>query len=279
MPSDYSRVEKAILYLQDHFQEQPGLEELAEQVGLSPYHFQRLFKRWAGISPKRFLQFLTLEYAKKLLRERRSPLDVTYQAGLSSPSRLHDLFVSVDAVTPGQYRIMGSGLKISYGFHPSPFGPCMVALTDRGICSLSFVDAHEQRESVAALEHQWPQAQLEESRERTEAVARRIFAEPRDRQAHPLVLFLKGTNFQIKVWEALLRIPYGNVSTYQDIAGLIGSPQATRAVGNAVGANPVAYLIPCHRVIRSSGVIGNYRYGTVRKKAILGWELAQLSAG
>jgi len=241
MPSDYSRIEKAILYLQDHFQEQPGLEALAEQVGLSPYHFQRLFKRWAGISP--------------------------------------DLFVSVDAVTPGQYRIMGSGLKISYGFHPSPFGPCLVALTDRGICSLSFVDAQEQRKSVAALERQWPQAKLEESRERTEAVARRIFAEPRDREAHPFALFLKGTNFQIKVWEALLRIPCGNVSTYRDIAGSIGSPQATRAVGNAVGANPVAYLIPCHRVIRSSGVIGNYRYGTVRKQAILGWELAQLSAG
>ena len=276
MDSDYVRIEKAILFLQDHVYDQPGLEEVAEYLHLSPYHFQRLFKRWAGITPKRFLQFLTLGYAKQLLRENRNNLETTYHAGLSSPSRLHDLFVAVDAVTPGEYKTLGSGLEIFYGIHGSPFGSCLVALTERGLCALSFVDAAGPKSALDSLYKQWPRAVLKESRGRTGWVTRRVFEPLQQDDRTPIPLLLKGTNFQIKVWEALLSIPAGSLTSYQDLARAIGKPTASRAVGSAVGANPIAYLIPCHRVIRGSGAFGNYRYGTVRKKAILLWEQAQL---
>ncbi len=276
MESDYQRIEKAILFLQDHVYDQPGLEEVAEYLHLSPYHFQRLFKRWAGISPKRFLQFLTLDYAKQLLRESRNNLETTYRAGLSSPSRLHDLFVVVDAVTPGEYKAHGSGLEILYGVHGSPFGSCLVALTERGLCALSFVGAAGPQAALDSLHRQWPKAVLKESPGRTEWVIRRVFEPLQQDDRSPIPLLLKGTNFQIKVWEALLSIPMGSLTSYQELARAIGNPTASRAVGSAVGTNPIAYLIPCHRVIRSSGAFGNYRYGTVRKKAILLWEQAQL---
>lgn len=276
MDSDYQRIEKAILFLQDHVYDQPGLEEVAEYLHLSPYHFQRLFKRWAGITPKRFLQFLTLGYAKQLLRENRNNLETTYRAGLSSPSRLHDLFVAVDAVTPGEYKTLGSGLEILYGVHGSPFGSCLVALTERGLCALSFVDAAGPKSALDSLYKQWPKAVLKESRGKTGWVIRRVFEPLQQDDRTPIPLLLKGTNFQIKVWEALLSIPAGSLTSYQDLARAIGKPTASRAVGSAIGANPIAYLIPCHRVIRGSGAFGNYRYGTVRKKAILLWEQAQL---
>jgi len=276
MQSDYERIEKAILFLQDHVYDQPNLEEVAEHLHLSPYHFQRLFKRWAGISPKRFLQFLTLDYAKQLLRETRNNLETTYRAGLSSPSRLHDLFIAVDAVTPGEYKALGSGLEIFFGIHDSPFGNCLVAVTERGLCGLSFLDAAGPQAALDSLYSQWPKAVLNESPEKTEWVIRRVFEPLRQDARSPLPLLLKGTNFQIKVWEALLSIPTGSLTSYQDLARAIGKPTASRAVGSAVGANPIAYLIPCHRVIRSTGAFGHYRYGAVRKKAILLWEQARL---
>jgi AraC family transcriptional regulator of adaptative response/methylated-DNA-[protein]-cysteine methyltransferase len=277
MNDDYLRIEKAIRYLEDHIYDQPGLEEVAEQVHLSPYHFQRLFTRWAGVSPKRFLQFLTLQHAKRLL-ESSTQLDAAYGTGLSSPSRLHDLFVAVDAVTPGQYKTLGSGLEIAYGLHRSPFGDCLLALTERGLCGLSFIDEADPEAPLRDLRRRWPRARFFEDRERTAAMSRRIFGASGEQDRSPVPLLLKGTNFQIKVWEALLRIPPGAVTSYQRLAANIGNPAASRAVGAAVGANPIAYIIPCHRVILSSGAFGNYRYGALRKKAILGWEQAQLAA-
>ena len=276
MENDYRRVEKAILYLEDHILDQPSLEEVAEQVHLSPYHFQRLFTRWAGVSPKRFLQFLTLEHAKQLLKEQSTQLDAAYQTGLSSPSRLHDLFVTVDAVTPGQYKALGSGLEILYGLHQSPFGECLLAVTERGLCGLSFVDEANPQAALQDLRRRWPRARFSENHGRTAAVIRRVFAASGEQINTPIPLLLKGTNFQVKVWEALLRIPPGKVTSYHRLARAIGNPSASRAVGTAVGANPIAYLIPCHRVILSTGAFGNYRYGALRKKAILGWEQAQL---
>ena len=277
MNDDYRRIEKAILYLEDHVYDQPGLEEVAEQVHLSPYHFQRLFTRWAGVSPKRFLQYLTIQHAKQLL-ESSTQLDAAYQTGLSSPSRLHDLFVAVDAVTPGQYKALGSGLEIAYGLHRSPFGECLLALTERGLCGLAFVDDADPEAPLRDLRRRWPRARFSEDRERTAAMSRRVFAASGEQDRVAIPLLLKGTNFQIKVWEALLRIPPGAVTSYQRLAETIENPAASRAVGAAVGANPIAYVIPCHRVILSSGVFGNYRYGAQRKKAILGWEQAQLAA-
>jgi len=255
MDSDYERIEKAILFLQDHVCDQPALEEVAEHLHLSPYHFQRLFKRWAGISPKRFLQFLTLDYAKQLLRENRNNLETTYRAGLSSPSRLHDLFVAVDAVTPGEYKAHGSGLEIYYGVHDSPFGSCLVALTERGLCALSFVGATGPQAALDSLYRQWPKAVLKESPGKTEWVTQRAFEPLQQADRSSIPLLLKGTNFQIKVWEALLSVPPGSLTSYQDLARAIGKPTASRAVGSAVGANPIAYLIPCHRVIRSTGAL------------------------
>jgi AraC family transcriptional regulator of adaptative response/methylated-DNA-[protein]-cysteine methyltransferase len=274
MNDDYRRIAKTIRYLEDHVHDQPGLEEVAQQVHLSPYHFQRLFTRWAGVSPKRFLQFLSLEHAKRLLRD-STQLDTAYQTGLSSPSRLHDLFVAVDAVTPGQYKTMGSGLEIAYGVHPSPFGECLLAVTERGLCGLSFVDETSLESPLQELRRRWPRARFLEDRSRTAAMVRRIFGSPSERKTAPIALLLKGTNFQIKVWEALLRVPRGSVTSYHSLAEKIGAPGASRAVGSAVGANPIAYLIPCHRVILSTGAFGNYHYGTTRKKAILGWEQAR----
>ncbi len=272
---DYFRIEKVIHYLEEHFQEQPGLEELADYLNLSPYHFQRLFKRWAGISPKRFLQFLTIEYAKKLLTEHHSVLDATYESGLSGPGRLHDLFVTIDAVTPGDFKLKGSGLQICYGIHPTPFGECLLAVTGRGVCGLSFITDSGKEEAVSELKDRWERAKLKQSPQKTKPWIDRIFHSDSRNDRDSISLFFKGTNFQIKVWEALLRIPTGFVCTYEDIASYIGQPKAARAVGNAVAINPIAYLIPCHRVIRKSGGFGKYGYGTARKKAMIGWEMAK----
>jgi AraC family transcriptional regulator, regulatory protein of adaptative response / methylated-DNA-[protein]-cysteine methyltransferase len=273
--SDYQRVEAAIRYIEDHHEEQPGLAEIARAANLSEYHFQRLFSRWVGISPKRFLQFLTKEHAKKLIQNSGTVLDTTFDSGLSSPGRLHDLFVNCEAVTPGEYKKRGAGLDIRYGFHPSPFGECLIAVTDRGICALTFVQAGDRQRPVADLERQWPQATIRSDRHASAGLLDSIFGYPHQHPPAPLYLFVKGTNFQIKVWEALLKIPLGLAVTYEDIARHVGLPKAARAVGNAVGRNPIPFLIPCHRVIRKMGQFGNYGGGPARKKAMLGWESTQ----
>ena len=275
MPTDYSRVEKAINYLEENFQDQPNLQELASHLNMSSFHFQRVFRRWAGISPKRFLQFLTIEHAKKVLDENKSVLDATYDAGLSSPGRLHDLFVTIDAITPGEYKTKGMGLEITYGIHPTPFGECLLAVTERGICGLNFINGESRQGTVAALQQQWEGARLKEDNQETKHYLEKIFATTPPDDNPATRLFLKGSNFQIKVWAALLRIPFGSVCSYGDIAAHLDQPGAARAVGNAVAANPVAYIIPCHRVIRNIGVFGDYRYGSARKKAMIGWEAAR----
>lgn len=272
---DYRRIEAAIRFLEAHADRQPPLRAVAEAVGLSDFHFQRLFRRWAGVSPKRFLQYLTVERAKEALREGRSVLAAAYESGLSGPGRLHDLFVTVEAVTPGEYKASGSGLTIGYGFRPSPFGECVIAATDRGVCALEFVEGGSRREAVDRLVRAWPAAVIREHEAMAASYGERIFGGEGGR---PLTLVLRGTNFQLKVWEALLRIPRGAATTYGDLARATGRPGAARAVGSAVGRNPVAYLIPCHRVLRTTGAFGGYRWGTARKQAMLGWEAAQRGA-
>lgn len=268
---DYDRVERALQFLEGSSPNQPSLNELASHVGLSEFHMQRLFTRWAGISPKRFMQVQTLHHAKEALDGARSVLDGTYSAGLSSSGRLHDLFVSLEAVTPGEYRTGGTGLRIDAGFHDTPFGECLIALTERGICGLSFVEG-ERDASWSDLEQRWPGASVTESSRRTTNVAQEIFEPLGARSGRPLALLVRGTNFQVQVWNALLRIPAGRFAAYEDIAHAIGSPKAMRAVGTAVGRNPIAFLIPCHRVIRASGAIGGYRWGLPRKRAMIAWE-------
>jgi len=268
---DYLRIEQAILYLENHYKEQPGLDEVAANIGLSEYHFQRLFTRWAGVSPKRFLQFLTKEGAKELLSNSENLLDTTHQVGLSSLGRLHDLFVTTEAVTPGEYKTGGEGLTIRYGIHLTPFGKCLIGLTERGICHLGFVTGSE-GEAIDSLVNDWKEARMIEDYRSTAALVEPIFDLRYDTRIKPLTLHLRGTNFQIKVWEALLQIPAGTATTYEGLAQRIGRPNASRAVGSAVGHNPIAVLIPCHRVIRKVGEFGNYRYGPLRKKALLARE-------
>ncbi|HET6452672.1 MAG TPA: bifunctional helix-turn-helix domain-containing protein/methylated-DNA--[protein]-cysteine S-methyltransferase [Spirochaetia bacterium] len=271
---DYRRVERAIRFLEQEALRQPSLAEVAEAAGLSEFHFQRLFSRWVGISPKRFLQFLTKEYARSLLEESRDVLSVSYDSGLSSPGRLHELFVTCEAVTPGEVKSRGEGLSIEYGFHPSPFGRCLLAVTGRGICGLSFVQEDPEEHLVRSLRRRWPGASIREDADATAPMARQVFTFGADCEPGPLHLFVRGTNFQIQVWQALIRIPFGKAVTYEDVARHIGMPTASRAVGNAVGNNPIPFLIPCHRVIKKLGEFGNYGEGPQRKKAILGWEAA-----
>lgn len=270
---DYLRIEQAIMYLENHFKDQPRLEEVAANIGLSEYHFQRLFTRWAGVSPKRFLQFLTKEGAKELLNRSENLLDTTHQVGLSSLGRLHDLFVTTEAVTPGEYKSGGEGVTIRYGIHLTPFGKCLIGLTERGICHLGFVQTTEGG-AIDDLMATWKEARMVEDYRATAALVEPIFALRFNTRIKPLTLHLRGTNFQLKVWEALLTIPTGAVTTYEGIASRIGKPGAARAVGTAVGHNPIAVLIPCHRVIRKIGDFGNYRYGELRKKALLAYESA-----
>lgn len=264
----YKLIETAIQFIEMNVQRQPELDEIAAAAGMSEYHFQRVFTQWAGISPKRFMQFLTKEHAKELLSKSENLLDVTHQVGLSSLGRLHDLFITTEAVTPGEYKSRGAGVNIRYGLHYTPFGKCLIAATERGICHLSFVEAGEGT-AIDNLVADWAQAQMIEDGKATAPLALRIFSPSAEAQRTPMNLHLRGTNFQIKVWEALLNIPAGAVTTYEHIAAQIGKPAALRAVGTAVGHNPIAYLIPCHRVIRKAGEFGNYRYGSARKKAIL----------
>ncbi|HEV7590345.1 MAG TPA: methylated-DNA--[protein]-cysteine S-methyltransferase [Longimicrobium sp.] len=276
--SDYERIAQAIRFIEQNYRRQPSLEEVAKSVFLSEFHFQRLFRRWVGISPKRFLQFLTVEHAKRRLEECRSVLDATYDAGLSSPGRLHDLFVTLEAVTPGEYKARGAGLKIAYGVHETPFGPALLASTERGLCGLSFVDDGDAAEAVDELRERWSSAAVGEDARATEPLARRIFASDGD-DGQPIPLFVQGTNHQVRVWEALLRVPAGALVSYEQLAGAAGKPEAVRAVAGAVARNQIGYVIPCHRVIRKLGAFGGYRWGTERKLAMLGWEAARALGG
>ena len=268
--SDYQRIERAIEFLSAHYREQPSLARVAKAVGLSEFHFQRLFRRWAGVSPKRFVQYLTATHARTLLQQSSNVLDAAHGAGLSGGGRLHDLMVSIHAATPGEIRNGGRGLVIRHGTHATPFGDCFCAVTDKGVCALEFVGAGDK--PLARLRAQWPHAGFQHAPKVTAKVAARLGQ--RSAKA-PLSVFVKGTNFQVRVWEALLHIAPGELAAYDDIARAIGKPAAVRAVASAVARNPVALLIPCHRVIRKSGALGGYRWGKVRKQALIGWEAAR----
>lgn len=275
---DYERVEAAIGFLEANTLRQPSLAEIAAAAGLSEYHFQRLFSRWVGISPKRFLQYLTKEHAKRILARADTVLDSAFEAGLSGTGRLHDLLVTCEAMTPGEYRRRGAEVAIDVGFHASPFGECLLAATARGVCHLAFVQEGGRDLAADALKRQWPRAVIRHRPRRTAPLVNRIFPSGPAPRPAPLHLHVKGTNFQIQVWQALLRIPMGEAVTYEDIARHIGAPRGARAVGNAVGRNPIPFLIPCHRVIRKTGVFGHYGGGPARKKAMLGWESAHVRA-
>lgn len=267
----YERMARIIHFLEQQFREQPSLMELADLAGLSPTHFHREFKTWVGISPKDFVQGLTHAYAKSMLESGESVLDTSLAAGLSGPSRLHDLCVSLEAVTPGEIKSGGSGIKVKYGEAESPFGPCFVATSGRGICRLSFlVDGATHPED--SLRNEWPAAELVESPDHAHDLVKQVFQWPLQSQSAPLRLWVRGSAFQFKIWQALLAVPRGKLISYQRLGQAVRHPKASRAVGTAVGANPVAVLIPCHRVIRSTGVVQGYRWGTGRKRALIAWE-------
>ena len=272
--SDYARIADAIRFIASQVARQPTLDEIAAHVHLSPFHFQRLFSRWAGVTPKRYLQVLTLERAKALLQESRPLLEVADTLGLSSGSRLYDHFVQLEAVTPGEYKQRGAGLIIDHGVHDTPFGQAFVALTPRGVCNFSFLDDQAPEAPLAALAQRWSAAELREAPSRTQGVIHTMFdgSKTPDR---PISLHVSGTNFQISVWRALLQIPPARVVSYAQVASAVGNPKAARAVGLAVGANPVALMIPCHRVIQQNGKLGGYHWGETRKQAIHAWEAAR----
>jgi AraC family transcriptional regulator, regulatory protein of adaptative response / methylated-DNA-[protein]-cysteine methyltransferase len=269
---NFERIAQAIGYLKDNFKAQPNLDEVAESVHLSPFHFQKLFTDWAGVSPKKFVQYLSVEHAKKLLTETSATLfDAALQTGLSGTGRLHDLFVNIEGMTPGEYKNGGENLNINYSFSSSPFGTILAASTAKGICHLAFAD--EQIDAFAVLKRKFPNANYAEVIDNYQIVALNSFL--KKSSADTIKLHLKGTPFQLKVWQALLTIPSGNLITYGGIATMVNSPKASRAVGSAVGDNPVAFIIPCHRVIQSTGIMGNYHWGGNRKAAIIGWESAK----
>lgn len=272
----YERIAKAIAYIRQHAKSQPSLDEVAQAVHTSPFHLQRLFTEWAGVSPKRYLQFLTKEYAKQQLKNANSMLDVAYQSGLSSTSRLHDLMVTCEAMTPGEIKAQGLSLCIGYGFADTPFGCALIAWTPKGICHFAFATDADP-DAVLHLKRLWPLASWALDNTQARALAMRIFPEgPRQQKVH---LVLQGTNFQIKVWEALIQTTStGDMLSYQQLAHRMGSPKASRAVGSAMAANTIGYLIPCHRVIREGGDVGHYRWGSERKLAMLGWEAASREA-
>ncbi|MEX2616769.1 MAG: bifunctional helix-turn-helix domain-containing protein/methylated-DNA--[protein]-cysteine S-methyltransferase [Alphaproteobacteria bacterium] len=281
---DYDRIAAALAYVDAHFEDQPSLGAIARHAGLSEFHFQRLFTRWVGISPKKFLQQLTLERAKQSLESSASVLDAAYDAGLSGPGRLHDLFVACEAVTPGEYKARGAGMTIRYGYHDSPFGECLLLVTDRGICGLAFIDPQRETraEALAWLANGWSNAALVEDSAATRPFTERMFGlggRALAGEGSPLRVLLRGTEFQVKVWRALLTIPPGRLTTYEDIGRRIGyTSNAARAIGRANGGNLISWLVPCHRVIRKTGAIGGYRWGRERKLAMIGWEAAHREA-
>ena len=269
---DYHRVADAITFLSDNFKAQPSLEAVAQHVHTSPQHFQRIFTEWAGVSPKKFTQYLTIEYLRSKIHNTSNLQNAADLVGLSAQSRVYDLFTTIEAVTPHEFKTAGKGLDIDYGFHETPFGECLIATTERGICHLAFVDETTKQTEFDRFVDTWHFAKRRHNPQNTEGSVSKIFNRTKADKIHLLV---QGTNFQLKVWEALLRVPQGAVSTYQQIAHAIDNPKAVRAVGTAIGSNPIAYLIPCHRVVRKQGEIGQYHWGSTRKKALIGWEMAQ----
>lgn len=271
---NYQRIAIAIEYIKTHFKDQPSLEELADIVGLSPSHFQRLFTEWAGVSPKKFIQYLSLDYSKKLLKEDQlSLLDTAYEAGLSGSSRLHDLFINIESMTPGDYKKGGENLSINYSFAKSPFGKVIIASTSIGICHIAFDE--DENIALANLKSHFPKANYQEDLNETHQQALNFFDSGWN-NSEQIKLHLKGTDFQLKVWETLLTLPLGNLTSYGSIANKINKPKASRAVGTAIGSNPIAFLIPCHRVIQQSGNLGGYMWGETRKSAIIAWEASKL---
>ncbi|MBK6266285.1 methylated-DNA--[protein]-cysteine S-methyltransferase [Marivirga sp. S37H4] len=274
---NYTRIAEAINYLQQNFKNQPTLNEVAEKVHLSPFHFQRLFTDWAGVSPKKFLQYLNVQYAKQILSNSQATLfDAAYETGLSGTGRLHDLFVKIEGMTPGEYKSQGENLTINYSYEKSAFGEILIASTNKGICYMGFVE--EKNSAFSELQQRFPRATFMHTSDPIQQNALQIYSYDWSK-IHQIKLHLKGTDFQLKVWEALLKIPMGKLATYGNIANKIQSPKASRAVGTAIGSNPVAFLIPCHRVIQSSGVFGGYMWGSARKAAIIGWEASKVSTG
>jgi AraC family transcriptional regulator of adaptative response/methylated-DNA-[protein]-cysteine methyltransferase len=270
---DYARIRQALAFLAESRFEQPPLAEVAAEAGLSEAHFQRLFKRWAGLSPKEFLQALTLDHARALLRDSASVLDAAHEVGLSGPGRLHDLFVTHEAMSPGEYKAGGEGLKIAYGFHPSPFGEALVMATPRGLAGLAFCDDESGHEAVLAdMTTRWPRASYRRDDPATAPFDARIFDPARWRPGTPLRLVLIGSDFELKVWQTLLKVPVGRATSYGAIAAHLGKPKAARAVGAAVGRNPLSFVVPCHRVLGKDGTLTGYHWGLTRKRAMLGWE-------
>ncbi len=286
---DFQRIEASIHFIEAHYPDQPSLHEIAASAGLSPFHFERLFKRWAGTTPKRFVQCLRVEHAKNLLEHSKSLLEVSWDTGLSSPSRLHDLFCSIEAVTPGEYKSGGEGLAIRHGVYPTPFGDCLIGTTDRGICHFEFFDAIDgaddsppgrcrkrRTHELHSLQARWPGAKLAPDGGAASALIARLFQNPDSSRRTPFHLLVKGTNFQIQVWRALISIPPGSAISYADVAERVGRRDAVRAVAGAIAANSIAYLIPCHRVLRATGALSGYRWGSERKRALLAWESASM---
>jgi AraC family transcriptional regulator of adaptative response/methylated-DNA-[protein]-cysteine methyltransferase len=275
---DYDIVRRAIAYISERWRAQPEIEQIAHAVGATPDELHHLFRRWAGLTPKAFLQALTLDSARKLLRDSASVLDATYEVGLSGPGRLHDLFVTHEAMSPGEWKSGGEGLTISYGFHPSTFGIALVMATPRGLAGLAFGDPGEEKSMLEDMRRRWTKAHYVEDKSITAPIAARIFDNRLWRPDRPLRIIMIGTDFEVRVWETLLGIPMGKCATYSDIASKIGKPKASRAVGAAVGKNPMSFVVPCHRVLGRSGDITGYHWGLTRKRAMLGWEAGQVGA-
>jgi AraC family transcriptional regulator of adaptative response/methylated-DNA-[protein]-cysteine methyltransferase len=276
--SDYDIVRRAIGFISEQWRKQPEIEEIAHAVGVTATELHHLFRRWSGLTPKAFLQAITLDRARTLLRSSASVLDATYEVGLSGPSRLHDLFVTHEAMSPGEWKAGGEGLAMYYGFHPSPFGTALVIATPRGLAGLSFADPGEEKAALADMQGRWPKARYVEDSARTAPLAQRIFDSAKWNADQPLRVVLIGTDWEVRVWETLLKIPMGQATTYSDIARKVGSEKASRAVGAAVGKNPVSFVVPCHRVLGKSGKLTGYHWGITRKCAMLGWEAGRVGA-
>jgi AraC family transcriptional regulator, regulatory protein of adaptative response / methylated-DNA-[protein]-cysteine methyltransferase len=276
--ADYAIVRRAIEFLSANWRSQPEIADVANAVGATPDDLHHLFRRWAGITPKAFLQAITLDNARRLLRDSASVLDASFEVGLSGPGRLHDLFVTHEAMSPGEWKSGGAGLTISYGFHPSPFGTALIMATDRGLAGLAFADPGEEADALADMAGRWPRARLTEDAARTAQLAKRIFDRSLWRADRPLRIVLIGTDFEVRVWETLLRIPLGRAATYSAIAAKLGAPKAARAVGAAVGKNPISFVVPCHRALGKNGDLTGYHWGLTRKRAMLGWEAGRMAA-
>jgi AraC family transcriptional regulator, regulatory protein of adaptative response / methylated-DNA-[protein]-cysteine methyltransferase len=276
LPQDYDSVRRIVAFISQNWRDQPSLDEIATHVGLSTTHVHHLFRRWAGLTPKAFLQAITLDNAKLLLADSASVLETSYEVGLSGPGRLHDLFVTHEAMSPGEFKTGGAGLTMSYGFHHSPFGEAIIVATGRGLAGLGFVDGEDRAAALADMRRRWRNAEFVLDPALTEPLARRVFDANAWREEEPLRVVLIGTDFEVRVWRTLLRIPFGRATTYSDIAGHIGSPKAARAVGAAVGRNPVSFVVPCHRVLGRSGALTGYHWGVTRKQAMLGWEAGRV---